>query len=740
MKTSIIIHGHFYQPPRENPSTGLIPKQIENSKFMDWNQVINDSCYSANAHSRYLGPDGKIKDIVNNYAYISWNFGPTLLRWFDHEVSQLPPLLKEANMNAFNRTGHGCGIAQGFGHSILPLDSPRMRKIQIDWGIEDFIYRFGLYPEGFWCPECAINEDVIDALAQKNIKFVILSPWQAKAIENEDGQMIDLLDQPAPCDEPFIIEGKTHSIVAFFYHPGLASDVSFGHLLRDADNFYNKLIEIKRNSKEPLRLLHYATDGEIYGHHEGFGNMGLTALIKKIQASDEFELTNYGSYLESHPATKKALLKSGDENLGTSWSCCHGVGRWMRDCGCSTGGKENWNQAFRTPLREAFNKLEKEVFPVIDTQIKKMGCVPEKLIENYAKVVIGKKTASEFVDLLMISSKQKKELTKLLYCVKTLLFSFTSCAWFFNDVSGIETKQNIQYALDTIKNLGTLLPSTCLSEFLETLSKAKSNIASEGNGKTIALKINNQLRGELEALLAAYLYQKPNKKLRLKTYGCYSIKRSKDNWILDNNYTLEQYVFNISEKADSNTIIIKELSSNQKVINFNLKDLPPRLTSLYISHLEKQVTAHQKNLFDEIGRTLPLIEGINAKNIEESVFATCIGAIKQFCKANIDKFIKQWDREKNSFRIIAKFLNTYGSQRIKVWLIHTLSSNLDKIANDLSSHGYNEQNLLFCYDYLKTIREAGIQPDITQMQNAVFPYLKDKRFEKIAIDLNFDLD
>lgn len=486
MKTALIIHGHFYQPPRENPKTGIVPKQQSASPFDNWNEAVFKTCYEPNAFSRYLTSDGKVDSIYNNYCTISSNFGPTLLNWIDDTHPAFIEKLREADRASIGKFGHSCFIAQTYNHTILPLDSKKNKKIQIQWALEDYRVRFGHESEGFWCSECAIDKYTVDELAEAGIKFVILSPWQVESINGEK-----LNGNPAPCNRPFIINGNKHRIAAFFYNAEYASGISFGHFLTDADKLYQNLVNWRTVNKQP-KLLTWATDGEIYGHHEPFGDMALAALIKKVNNGDDFYFTNFGAYLEKNPPKEIAELYLGEDGRGSSWSCCHGVKRWDCDCGCHTGGDESWNQEWRKPLRDALNTLESSIRKIYDDELKKIlgyRTDTEKILINYKKVITKQVSEYEYVNRLCtrksLSHKQIYKILTLLKAMKNVLFSFTSCGWFFNDISGIEPTQNISYAVYAI----LLVQKIRKNNFLETLccelKKAKSNL-DETTGESIA--------------------------------------------------------------------------------------------------------------------------------------------------------------------------------------------------------------------------------------------------------------
>ena len=279
----------------------------------------------ANAFSRILGGDGRITEIVNNYRYLSFNFGPTLLQWLVKYAPRVYDRIREADSYSMeNNNGHGNAIAQAYNHTILPLDTPENRLTQILWGIEDFRHHFERDPEGLWLPETAVNLDVIDSLIDCGIRFIILSPWQAeKYRHDEEDEWTFLEGNPAPSGHSCYIKGSRGRISAFFYDPALSSGISFQHYLTDADVLYDRLAAMKDESR-PDYLITAATDGEIYGHHEPFGDMCLAALVNKIHQRHDFRITNYAAYLEEYPPVHEAVLLRGEEEKGTSWSCVHG--------------------------------------------------------------------------------------------------------------------------------------------------------------------------------------------------------------------------------------------------------------------------------------------------------------------------------------------------------------------------------------------------------------------------------
>ncbi len=487
MKKYVILHGHFYQPPREDPWSGLIEHQDSAAPYSDWNRRITAECYAACSSSRILDSDGAILSILNNYRYLSFNFGPTLLSWMESEAPNIYQRILDADRESIERLGYGNALAQGYNHTILPLDEPKDALTQIRWGLTDFSHRFKRDADGMWLPECAVNESVIDKLINEGMKYIILSPWQAHSLRNNKGEWKALNDKPAPSDRPFYIDRPGGRIAVFFYNPDLASGISFGHLLRSREGFEEALREALNQSD--TTMVSIATDGEIYGHHEPFGDMCLSALIDHLGSDSDLLFTNYAAYLDANPPVLEAKLRSGDEQRGTSWSCVHGVGRWMRDCGCSTGGEENWNQTWRSPLREAFDGLRMKAEPVWTGKVEALtGKDAREVLDSYGQVLSGAEDHRAFARRFLgegTTSLAEQELCIMLEGAKFLQFMYTSCGWFFSELSGIEPVQNISYAYraaELIDSEGTVK----LTELLSTLlSKVQSNLSSMGNGSDL---------------------------------------------------------------------------------------------------------------------------------------------------------------------------------------------------------------------------------------------------------------
>jgi hypothetical protein len=498
MKNHLILHGHFYQPPREDPWTGIVPQQPGAKPFHDWNSRITRECYAANSASRFLRYDGRIEDIVNNYEFLSFNFGPTLLGWLESNAPNVYGRIIEADHSSRLRLGHGNAIAQSYNHTILPLDDPEDALIQIRWGLEDFRHRFGRNPEGMWLPECGINRDIARLLAREGVEFVILAPWQGDAVRPLGApQWEELGDSHVPSHRSYRItddEGDC-GLNAFFYESGIAGGISFSHYLRSAEALYARLL-LLHQSKDPSYLIHAATDGEIYGHHEPYGDMCLAALTKLVSSEERLEFSNYASYLEQYPPLQEVRLRSGEEGKGTSWSCSHGVSRWFKNCGCSTGGKEHWNQDWRNPLRGALRSLSGAIKEIRDNELSTLSrSAPMEIITDYGFALSGSMSREQFAGRYLAGANRDL-ITKFLILLegeKFRHYMFTSCGWFFADITGIEARHNLLYALKAIELYQPFTGRNLIGLIEEKLADAVSNLPDRRTGKDILQDIKEDI-------------------------------------------------------------------------------------------------------------------------------------------------------------------------------------------------------------------------------------------------------
>lgn len=511
MSTALVIHGHFYQPPRENPWTGILEREPSAKPDHDWNERIHRECYRPNAFARLFDAYGQIDRIVDNYQQLSFNFGPTLLSWMEaHYPVTYARILEADRASARARGGHGNAIAQGYNHAILPLCNDRDRVTQVRWGIADFRHRFGRMPESLWLPETACNDATLGTLIDEGMKYVILSPYQAERVrrigELEFREVGDGSIDPGIPYQYFHRDGSGRSLAIFFYDGPIARSVAFEGSLTSSQTFIGRL---QSAAGGPGRLVHIATDGESYGHHFRFGDLSLAYALEIEAPHRGFEVTNYGQFLERHPPTWEVEIKPGPNGEGTAWSCSHGVGRWYRDCGCNTGGREGWTQAWRAPLRKALDGLRDQIarhFEAAGADLFKDAWAAR---DAYVELVLDRKRSREawleaHAAHALGSRDQERALT-LLELARSAMMMYTSCGWFFSELSGIETVQVMKYAGRSLDLMDELDLPSARATFLEALAEAHSNLPEMGNGAEIFQRLVEPLRvapGRVSAHLA----------------------------------------------------------------------------------------------------------------------------------------------------------------------------------------------------------------------------------------------
>ncbi|HZM01873.1 MAG TPA: DUF3536 domain-containing protein [Candidatus Saccharimonadales bacterium] len=488
MEKFICVHGHFYQPPRENAWLETVELQDSASPYHDWNERVTAECYAPNAFTRFLDEEGRIKDIVSNYSKISFNFGPTVLSWMKDKAPDIHQAIVEADKQSQKRfSGHGSALAQCYNHIIMPLANRRDKYTQTAWGIRDFESRFGRKPEGMWLPETAADNESLDVLAELGIKFTILSPYQASRFrplsggdwEDANGGRID----PS---RPYLVKlSSGRSIAVFFYDAHIAKAVAFEHLLSNGEHFANRLADGFDDSRSWDQLVHIATDGESYGHHSRFGEMALAYALHSIEARHQARLTIYAEYLATRPPTQEVEI-----HQGSAWSCSHGVGRWYRDCGCNSGGRPGWNQSWREPLRGALDWLRDQLAPRFEAEAGKLLKDPWAARDDYISVILDRSPGNlaKFFSRHAVHELTVEDQLSVLRAMEMqrhALLMYTSCGWFFDELSGLETVQVIQYAARAIELARSFMGDDFEEGFLERLAKAKSNVKENQDGRRI---------------------------------------------------------------------------------------------------------------------------------------------------------------------------------------------------------------------------------------------------------------
>lgn len=498
--TYVCIHGHFYQPPRENPWLETIEPQRSAHPFHDWNQRITDECYRPNAASRVLDDAGRIARIVNNYASISFNIGPTLMSWLALEAPDVYRAIIEADRRSQTHfSGHGSAIAQAYNHMILPLANPRDQRTQVIWGVRDFEHHFGRAPEGMWLPETAVDVPSLEALAEQGIRYTILAPRQAARVRPPDGAWQDVSGDRVDTRRPYTVRLPSgRSIAVFFYDGPVARAVAFEGILASGDKLAQRLMALGPG------LAHIATDGESYGHHHRHGDMALARAIEIIERDPKARLTNYGELLELEPPTWEAEIAPG-----TAWSCAHGVRRWNDDCGCNSGGHAGWNQRWRRPLRAALDWAAGAMSEVFEERMAQLVADPWAARDDYISVVLDRSDRN--VELFLerhatrtLTADEMRKALELCEMQRHAMLMYTSCGWFFDELSGIETVQILQYAARAIELAQRHTGTSLEAEFVDRLSRARSNIDERGDGRQIWTTMVKPGRVDLRDVVAHF--------------------------------------------------------------------------------------------------------------------------------------------------------------------------------------------------------------------------------------------
>ncbi|MBN2736205.1 MAG: DUF3536 domain-containing protein [Spirochaetales bacterium] len=773
MKNHLIIHGHFYQPPREDPWTGLIPNQASAHPHHDWNARINRECYMANGASRTLNPMGKVSDIVNNYEFLSFNFGPTLLNWLkEYSTEAYDRIILADRISAKRNNGHGNAMAQSYNHTILPLSTAEDARCQIIWGLRDFEAHFGREAEGMWLPEAGVNMMVVDLLIREKVKFIVLSPWQGEAICRVGSSRFQTLSTPVPSGRAYKIERPEGSLAVFFYNPDLAAGISFEHYLRNADQLYDRFMSFRQAADESY-LINVATDGEIYGHHEPFGDMCLSAFSKIVSMRDDFVFTNYGRYLEEHPPEYLVKLREGEEGRGSSWSCVHGVSRWYRNCGCTTGGEDSWNQEWRTPLRQSLQHLQENLQRIFIKHMSTLSSRDAMEVRNlYIDVLNGKSAKEDFAkEIINKKNPKDKSAVNLLFTLlegqKFAMYMFTSCGWFFSEISGLEATQNMKYAIKAL-DLYSKIDDTkeLLSAFLLELENARSNIHSFGSGRNIleSMIIPTQKGLEYGASLFALSQLGKIHPFEQDEYGLFTLinfKREnseesektithKGSLTIQDNATLNEAVFEfeLKEKELEGLFLkLKDISDKenpQAALEIHQENFPLEVRDQIVKLISRQVV---NSCIQESMETFYLIR--NALTHMSVLNVKRPSTIIELSELIIDRLLEDLledpeaipsEEELDQIKSLVTFAHekqlSIDTDSLKLKISNMIKAQAQKLAPHIPSR---ETKLIITL--LELCRNFQCEPETTFVQNQVFRLIReldDKTIDQINEDKNFE--
>jgi hypothetical protein len=468
MGVTLVVHGHFYQPPRENPWTEEVEREPSAAPYHDWNERITDECYRPNAVARIVDERGRVLGIVDNYAHLSFNVGPTLFSWLDEHAADVAAAISADAQGA---------IAQAYSHLILPLADERDVRTQVRWGLADFRHRFGRAATAMWLPECAVDEAVLAVLAEEGIGATILAPGQIAAVRPLDGSDDDdWLEVASATDtsRPLRWLHPTRpdlGVDLVVYDGALSHDIAFG-----LDKLSSAAI-VERASRVGSGLAVIATDGETFGHHHRWGERAIAYALTVEAPRRDITVVTTDAAREAFPPTHEARVRT------SAWSCAHGVERWRSDCGCSTGGEPGWNQAWRTPLRAALDIVREALTEVFERRGKSVFHDPWAARDAYIDVMLNEGALYAFLAEHVVGDRE--EALVLMEAQRHAMAMYTSCGWFFNDLAGIETIQVLRYAARVLDLLDALEDGPGAAPVLAVLAEARSNDAEEGTGLDI---------------------------------------------------------------------------------------------------------------------------------------------------------------------------------------------------------------------------------------------------------------
>jgi alpha-amylase/alpha-mannosidase (GH57 family) len=532
----ICIHGHFYQPPRENPWLETVETQDSAAPYHDWNERICAECYATNGAARTVNNKNQIIRIVNNYSRMSFNFGPTLLSWLKENAQRTYRKILDGerrSRTAFN--GHSSAIAQVYNHIIMPLACRQDKITQIRWGIADYVSHYGIEPEGMWLAETAADTESLELLAHHGIKFTILAPSQCRRVRSlrqdstpSDPPWTTPLANSVDTTRPYLMRFDSGvSLAVFFYDGSTSRAIAFEGLLNSGESFAARLKAGFKDGSQP-QLEHVATDGESYGHHHRHGEMALAYAVRLIERDKTVNLTNYANFLALFPPEWECEIIDN-----TSWSCAHGVERWRSNCGCN-GGKPGWNQQWRTPLRQALDELRDAITPLTEQQGASLFTDVWEARDAYIDVMLDR--SEEVVDRFFedhqhheLTSDERVSALQLMEMQRHAQLMYTSCGWFFDDIAGIETVQIIAYAARAIQLAQALFGDGAADvepSFLARLAEAKSNAPGAGDGARIYKEKVGALQLGLEQVAAHFAISSVFSSFAEETeLFCYRVRR-----------------------------------------------------------------------------------------------------------------------------------------------------------------------------------------------------------------------
>ncbi len=766
----ICIHGHFYQPPRENAWLEQIEVQESARPWHDWNERITDECYGPNAVSRILSDEGRIVDIRNNYAKMSFNFGPTLLSWLEHKRPEIYQAILQADkLSQQQFGGHGSAIAQVYNHLIMPLANRRDKETQVNWGLQDFERRFGRAAKGMWLAESAVDTETLEVLAEQGIEYTILAPRQAKHHRKVGSKVwVDGIETQRPyvCNLP---SGK--KIHLFFYDGDRSQLVAFGGILEDGKRFAESLMDgFDASLKEP-QLVHIATDGETYGHHHRNGDMALAYAMNYIEKNTKVKLTNYAEFLSIAPVEYEVEIV---EN--SSWSCAHGVERWRADCGCNTGGTPDWNQAWRAPLRKALDWLRDQFAAIYEVEMEHYHSNCWTLRNEYVKVPLKRSVqrAEAFLRAHVPGDHSPTDKTRifgLLEMQRQSLYMFTSCGWFFDEISGIEPVQVLQYANRGIQLAEFYFGVALEEDFLKILETAPSNMPEFPTARDVYAQYVSPARLNLTQVGMHYalraIFSDDSEKQEVLNYECESEEFERYNagtsrlvlgvTRVKSKVTLYEETFSFvilylgqhhvightfgewaTEQYRNFTEQLKKAfdRSNLSAVIELLHTIPnQRSFAFFDMFKDEQFNLLNGILKEELALASMSYQKINNRNYNLMNVMRASGLevpeilrrnLEQVLNSDLETLFEDSDRRVSVRKLKSRVqeLEKWGIKIDVEKFRYKVSNRLRRLAESIPSRNNREEALINIRQVLEVIGPIGIEPDLSKVQEIVFLRLR----------------
>ncbi len=721
----LCIHGHFYQPPRENPWLEEIEVQDSAAPFHDWNERINRECYSPNTVSRAHNKAGRISGIRNNFEDISFNIGPTLFSWLEtHDRFTYDRIIAADRASQHKYGGHGGAIAQAYNHIIMPLATARDKDTQIKWGIADFHYRFGRKPVGMWLPETGACMETLETLASNGILFTILCQSQAKEVRESWESNLHGTDSGIDPTRPYYVSLKDGKKIAIFFYDGpISRAVAYERLLQSGEKFADRLNSGYSQHRNWEQLLSIATDGETFGHHHRFGEMALTYAIDRFNHSDDVTMTNYAQYLDSHPPDTEVAIHDF-----SSWSCAHGVDRWRNDCGCKIDVQRGWRQRWRAPLRKALDRLKEDADNLFASEGGLLFTDPWTVRNDYIDVILKRVEPAVFVNERMIGTHTRGrtiEALKLLEMQRNSMLMFTSCGWFFDDISGIETLQILKYAARTIELFESLSHERVEEEFIETLTEAGSNIPEYVHGGSIYRKMVQPDKTPLSKVTANHAIIKA---LHPEN-GASPVSTFSVNEVYSVHEGFGENTFSLTKTVTGSTITLEESPFMVATLKLGKSDVTCFVKSIsseveYTDAVRELVTVWREKPITGVIRTIDDLfkDGGETFWLKDLFIEARRKAVANIVSGHVDRFSETYEKLFHDNRMVMEYFIGSGVPAPKEFHMaakYTLERELLNTAGEIGTHSGLDRMARLTGDIKRWDLNIDFEPIHTRIEEAI---------------------